>query len=369
MAEPAPNPYARSGVDYGSLDALKRFAQSQATETGANLPLGVSVVEASRGESAFVMDIGPYYLAMVPEGLGTKNLVADAMNSLGQSTYYRGIAKDTVAMIVNDLLTVGGRPIAINAHWSFGSSEFLRKHPQKGLDIASGWAEACREAGAAYGAGETPTLVGIVYPEVVELSGSGIGIIEPKSRLTLGDRLKSGDHIVLIESSGIHANGLTLAREVAGILPQGYNTMLPSGRKYGEALLTPTHIYAFLQQQLFNSGIDIHYIVNMTGHGWRKLMRATPDFTYRMHTVPPPQEEFALIQEVKDLNNTHMYETFNMGAGFAFIVPPADAGRVTEQANTLGFKNWDAGVVEEGIKQVIVEPKDITYNAESLNIR
>ncbi len=362
------NSYQEAGVNYDQLDALKRFAQMAARETDGNLPPGISGVADSRGESAFVIDVGPFYLATVQEGLGTKNLIAEALGT-PEETHFDKIGRDTVAMIVNDLITVGARPLWVNAHWAFGSSQFLEGNPEKGPDLARGWAAACNEAGAVYAAGETPILKGIIYPETVELSGSGVGIIEPKSRLTLGDRLQAGDHIVLIESNGIHANGLTLVRDVAAMLPDGYQTRLSDGQTFGETILNPTHVYVKLQQEVFAHGLDVHYMVHITGHGWRKLMRANRDFTYRMFTVPDPQEEFGLMQQTGGISDEEMYNTFNMGTGFAFMLSAKQTQYVVAIAKQQGLKAWDAGVLEKGPKQVVIEPKGITYKAETLQIR
>lgn len=359
--------YQESGVHYDILDALKQAAQRAATETEENIPNGMHVVAGSRGESAFVIDAGPFHLATVQEGLGTKNLIADAIGTAERS-YYDHIARDTVAMIVNDLTVVGAQPIQVNAHWALGGSEWL-KQKNRGDDLIRGWADACNEAGAVFGAGETPMLPGIIYPATLELSGSAVGIIEPKDRLTLGDKLQAGDHIVLIESSGIHANGLTLARRIADELPEGYKTVLSGGQTFGETLLTPTHMYVKLQQTLFQAGADIHYMVHVTGHGWRKIMRANRELTYHMHTLPPPQEEFILMQQRAGISDAEMYRTFNMGAGYAFMVPESDAPQVMQQAQKLGFQSWDAGIVEHGPKQVIIEPKGIIFSEDTLRIR
>lgn len=361
--------YANAGVDYEKLDALKRFAQMMASETVEALPQGMADVPESLGESARVIDIGPFFLATTQEGLGTKNLVADAVDPSGSEGHYHKLAKDTVAMVVNDLITVGARPLMVNAHWSFGSTKILEDHPIIGQSLARGWADACREAGAMYAAGETPVLRGIIYPETIELSGSAVGIINPKDWLTLGKNLMPGDHVVLIESNGVHANGITLIRRVAEALPLGYSTSLSSGRALGEAILKPTHIYARLVNALFSQGVAPHYMVHMTGHGWRKIMRANRDFTYRMHMVPSPHEEFGLIQQTGNIPDRDMYDTFNMGAGFAFIVCPQDAEHVSSIALELGFQSWDAGIVEEGPKQIVIEPIGVTYTAETLQIR
>ncbi len=119
----------------------------------------------------------------------------------------------------------------------------------------------------------------------------------------MGEKICHGDMIVLLESSGIHANGLTLARKIAQkwATPDnpfaGYLKVLPTGRTYGEALLDPTHIYVGFVEDCLNDGIDIHYAVNVTGHGWRKFMRATQPFTYVIDKLPEQHSVLDFIQE------------------------------------------------------------------------
>jgi len=228
--EKTPISYSSTGVNYDSMDPFKRAAQLGAAETSPNIErTGFSVVERSRGESAFVIDEGPRYSAHVIEGLGTKNLVADQMRRIRQTdqaaiaddmqditgrTYYDAIAQDTIAMIINDLITVGADPVLVNAYCAVGSSDWFRDE-RRAQDLVKGWKEACDQAGATWGGGETPTLSGIIMPETIDLAGSAYGIIDPKRRLTLGDRLEPGNAIMLVDSSGIHANGLSLARKLA----------------------------------------------------------------------------------------------------------------------------------------------------------
>ena len=279
--------YAGSGVDYGALDPFKRRAQLAGRSTAdAIRRLGVSEVEMSRGESAYLVETPDGYLAHVEEGLGTKNLVADAMYRLvpGRS-YYDHIAQDTVAMIVNDMVTLGALPLAVAMHLGVGSSEWFKDDRRAG-DLVDGWRTACQLARCAWGGGETPTLSGVVEATTVVLAGSAIGMIKPKGRLIRAN-IQHGDAIVMFESSGIHANGLTLARAIAERAPKGYLTPLGDGRPYGEALLDPTHIYVGAIEDCLNRGVDIHYAVNITGHGWRKLMRAPDPSPISSTSVPP----------------------------------------------------------------------------------
>jgi phosphoribosylformylglycinamidine cyclo-ligase len=361
--------YSASGVDYSKIDPLKRLAQQKAAETGGNLrAFGLTELPSSRGESAYVWDEGDRYRAFVIEGLGSKNKVVDELRTVTGKTYYDTLAQDTVAMITNDLIVVGAMPQVVNAYFATGDSQWFADE-ERTKDLVTGWADACNAVGAAYGGGESPVLRDIIFPDTVDLAGAAIGLIEPKERLVLGAKLQADDRIILIESNGIHANGLTLARAVAELLPDRYATTLSDGTLYGEALLAPTHLYAKFVASVFEAGIDVHYMVNITGHGWRKLMRARADFRYVVDQVPEPHEVFKFIQTQKRVSDYEMYGNFNMGAGFALFVPAEDAGKVLEVANKYEFRAINAGYVEKGDKQVIIKPKNIVFEGSSLGVR
>jgi len=368
--EKEPMTYSSTGVNYDAMDPIKRLAQLKARSTSENLNrFGMKEVQASRGESAYVWEEQDGYRAFVVEGLGTKNMVADEVRKFSGKTHYDSIAQDTVAMIVNDLIVVGAAPQVVNAYFAVGNSEWFSDE-ERARDLVDGWAKACNMAGAVWGGGETPTLKGIIDPNTIDLSGSAIGIVKPKKRLTLGNKIEAGDAIFLIESSGIHANGLTLARKIADILPEGYKTKLSDGRMYGEALLSPTHIYAKLVEDLFEAGVDIHYMVNITGHGWRKLMRAEKDFSYVVETVPEIPEEFSVIQKVSKNDDQEMYGNFNMGAGFALLISGKDVNLARQiSMQNHRFTAFKAGYVEKGEKQVFIKPKNILYKSKQLGVR
>jgi len=237
-----PLSYGASGVDYGRIDPLKIAAQRAALATGAQLDgHGFSEVSASRGESAFVVDVGPFYLASIVECLGSKALVADAMAELTGMSAYADIAQDTIAMAVNDLVTVGATPLVVQAYWAAGGSDWF-DDAKRSAALVAGWQRACEHCGVAWGGGETPALAGIIERGRVDLAAACTGIVSPKPRLTLGDQLAPGDAIVLLASSGIHANGVSLARQVAERLPRGYRSPVvdsPVPISFGEALLVP----------------------------------------------------------------------------------------------------------------------------------
>jgi phosphoribosylformylglycinamidine cyclo-ligase len=362
--------YAGVGVDYEAMDPFKRLAQQAGRETAAHiLRLGFSEVEMSRGESAYLMDAGDHYVAHVEEGLGTKDLVADAMYRLTGESYYDRIAQCTVAMIVNDMITLGALPLSVAMHLAVGVSSWFSDEKRCG-DLIHGWKKACELARCVWSGGETPTLKDIVHPGTAVLSGSAVGVVKPKSRLINAGNIQQGDAIVVIGSSGIHANGLTLARGIAEKLPNGYLTKLGDGRMYGEALLDPTMIYVPLVEGCFNEGVEVHYAVNITGHGWRKLMRATQPFAYVIDHIPLPHPVFSFIQRHGSVDDQEAYANLNMGAGFALYVRECDVAKLLSIARSLGMFALRAGTIEASrVKKVVIRPLGLEYLGSTLGVR
>lgn len=360
--------YKDSGVNYETIDYLKRIAQLAGEKTTNNLPKNYKEVVDSRGESAHVVDAGEFYFASVIEGLGTKSLAADEMYKLTGKTYYDNVAYDTVAMIVNDLITVGAKPLTLMAYWAAGSSNWF-SDKKRADDLVVGWTKASNDSGVVWGGGETPVLSKIINENEIDLAGSCFGIINPKKNLCLGEKLQAGDRIILFESNGIHANGLTLARKIAESLPEGYLTKVNEKKTYGELLLTPTIIYAKLIESLLKNNIDIHYMVNITGHGWRKLMRHKKELTYKIIDLPPVPEVLKFIVNQGKLDDKEAYGNLNMGAGFAIFVPESDAAQVFALSKFHNIKAYDSGIVNDGDKKVVIESKNIIFEKDSLQVR
>ena len=363
--------YQSAGVDYDALDAFKRACQREAATTRGSLAAhGAVEAPGTRGESAYLIDIGHgLSLAHVEEGLGTKNLVADAMAKLTGKCYYRGIGIDTVATIVNDMITVGCLPMSVAMHAAVGDSGWFRDE-QRAVELAAGFAEGCRQAGAVWGGGETPALRDIVDPRTIVLAGSAVGLMRQEKRIR-GD-VEPGDAIIFLASSGVHTNGLTLCRALADRLPQGYLTPLADGRTFGEALLAPSLIYARFVLGLAEAGIRPHYLVHVTGHGWRKLMRLDAPLRYVIEQPHPrdgPPALFGFIVQQGPLELREAYGTFNMGVGFAAIVGADVADAAVAKAREAGHEAWMAGTVEEGQRSVEVPSLNLRFSSEELRVR
>ncbi|MDR2675859.1 MAG: phosphoribosylformylglycinamidine cyclo-ligase [Opitutaceae bacterium] len=370
--------YESSGVSYDQLDAFKRACQRAARGTAGLLAAhGYAEPASVRGESAYLIEAADHFLAHVEEGLGTKNLVADAYYEAtggaagGGKCFYREIAIDTVATIVNDLVTCGALPVSVAMHAAVGDAAWFADEA-RARALVEGFAEGCRRAGAVWGGGETPALRDIVHPGAIVLAGSAIGKISPKPLRVTGD-VREGDAIVFLASSGVQTNGLTLCRKIAARLPQGYLTPVGHGdaRSFGEALLAPSAIYADFVRACQQRGLKLNYAAHVTGHGWRKLMRLEEPFVYEITAPRAAPALFQFLADAGPISLREMYNTFNQGVGFAAYVAPDIAAAVAAAARDCGHDAWIAGRVrKEGARKAVeIPPLGLAYEGGTLRVR
>ncbi len=389
MADPdVHSAYRQAGVDYSVLDAGKRSALSEALATSRWLATaGGRALDESRGEPAFVLRFAGSTLAFVLETLGTKSMLAREYHELlapgepgdtdasahasgpNGASHFGDIAYDTVAAILNDLVCVGALPLVVNAYFATGSSAWY-EHAGRAGALLEGWRRACDDAQCAWGGGESPALTGLLGREDIELAGSALGFVPPPGEPLLGADLAPGDEIVLVPSSGLHANGASLARQVAGQLPQGLLTPLPGvdgEEHFGAALLRPSFLYVELVRRLLgDSQAQLTYLSHITGHGLLKLMRPRRELTYRIHALPPVPPVLRFLADRAELDAAAAYSTLNMGAGFAVYCRPGHGAHVVRIARELGLQALLAGVVQEGPRQVILEPVEVTFSSDQL---
>lgn len=363
------SPYGAAGVDYHALDAGKRNALTEALATSAALLAapGGRAVDESRGEPAFVFEVAGQTFAFVLEGLGTKSIIARSLEDRFGATAFANVAYDTVAAIVNDLCCVGALPLVVNAYFATGSSDWY-EHPERQVGLLAGWRRACNDAGASWGGGESPSLPGLVDRDDIELAGSAVGLIPEGHAPILGADLTDGDEIVFVASSGLHANGSSLARLVAENLPEGYRTRLPSGTEFGAALLEPTILYAPLVRALLASELDVHYLSHITGHGLLKLMRPRAELTYSIARLPEVPEVLSFLAKQADMSPAAAYSTFNMGCGFAIYCAAGSGEDVVALASGLGLRAHVAGTVKRGGRRVVLEQIDVTFESGALDL-
>jgi len=360
--------YRSAGVDYETLDAGKRSALSEALATSGLLSAaGGRALDESRGEPAFVFEAGGRLMAFVVEGLGTKSIIARQVDEELGVGRFGNVAYDTVAAIVNDLCCVGALPLVVNAYFATGSSDWYRDE-MRSRALLEGWQAACEDAGCTWGGGESPSLAGLVSEGDIELAGAAVGALPEGRAPLLGDELEPGDEIVLVASSGLHANGASLARLIAGRLPDGWATKLPDGRGLGEAVLAPSLMYVPLVAELLERGLPVRYLSHITGHGLLKLMRPTRELGYRIERLPPVPPVLEFLVEQAGLDTAAAYSTFNMGAGFAVYCATGAGEAVVDAAEGLGLRALVAGRVSTGPRRVVLDSVNVTYEGTQLDL-
>lgn len=299
--------YSESGVDIDLEEVTVRALTKKLKET-----LQYQDVITESGHFAALVRLGNQALAMSTDGVGSKILVAEMMEQ------YDTVGIDCVAMVVNDLICVGARPLAMVDYLAVEKPD-----PKAASQIGEGLAEGCRQANAAMIGGETASLPGIV--KNFDLAATGIGLVD-LDRIVAGDKIAEDDVILGIRSSGIHSNGLSLARRVcfeeAGLK---VDDPLPTNEEVtvGEALLEPTRIYVKAINQLLEK-VEVHGLAHITGGGFTNLKRLKKGISYRIDDLPTPHPLFQFIASHK-VEVEEMYRVFNMGIGFAVILPRKNA--------------------------------------------
>lgn len=361
-----------SGTDSASARGFESRARKAAASTLAPSRLAemdVEYIQESAGLSAGMWLIwGMVHIAMCGEGVGTKNvlieeLVAALKNEpwpeVDPYTYYYNITRCGVAMIVNDLITVGALPMGIIQILALYGKDWHTNEVRMQA-VIDGWRDGVLEARGHWSGGETAELNGSVIPPNMIVDGASWGIVPKGVQPALPSRIEVGDEVVLVASTGIHSNGLTGARAMCADL--GYNVLLPGGRRLVDVLLTSTAIYVQGLADCYAAGLDIHHLVHITGGGLSRLIRQGPNVHYVLTKVAVPQPEFRVIQQYKGASLQEMYEAFNMGQGMALIVKAGHGQAVAEMYTSLGQVAWVAGrATASDHRRVTIVEHDLTW--------
>ena len=315
--------YAGTGVDLDESEAATKALIGAAGEF--------------EGDYAGLVGIGDQYLALATDGVGTKLLVAEAIDD------YSTIGIDCMAMNVNDLLATGVEPVAFVDYLAVEAPD-----EATGEDIGAGLRESAKRAGVALVGGETAVMPDII--EGLDIAGTCAGFA-PKDAVFPGEA-EAGDAVVGWPSSGIHSNGLTLARE-AVTRNYEYDDPFPPNpdQSIAETLLTPTRIYSEVLAPLRE--VDTHAAAHVTGGGWTNLTRMGA-FRYEITDPFDPQPVFEFVQEEGNVDDEEMHRTFNMGTGFVAAVAEEDAEavvEVSEDAKIIGYvKEGEEAVSVRGLE-------------------
>jgi phosphoribosylformylglycinamidine cyclo-ligase len=356
MPEEPNDLYAQAGVDIRkeelALQGLRRWVEATFA-----LRKGLGAPRLGLGPYANVIDIGQGRgLALAADGVGSKVLVAQMMDR------YDTVGIDCVAMNVNDLICVGAEPLALVDYIALQEPEatFLE-------DIGKGLYEGARRAGVVIAGGEIAQLPEILRGEregrAFDLAAAGVGIVA-LGRIVQGEDLSGGDTLIGLASSGVHSNGLTLARRVffrdRSLDPFQHFEEL--GRSLGEELLEPTRIYVPLVMELLRSGLHLKALYHITGDGFLNLTRHQAAADWVIEHLPEAPPIFGLIQRYGQVSDREMFTVFNMGVGFCVAVPEEEGQQVLEVAARHQVPAWQIGraTAQKGPrKRVVIEPKGL----------
>ena len=334
--------YRAAGVDtdeaeIGLSRLVKRITQTwppPGSPGGVQLPIGYF---------ANVIDIGGIGLAISTDGVGSKVIIADLMQR------YDTIGIDCVAMNVNDLICVGARPVSLVDYIA------VERVDAGTLDaIAIGLAEGAAQAGISISGGEIAQLEDIIHG--FDLAGTAVGTV-PLDRIITGRDLEPGDRVIGIQSSGIHSNGLSLARKAffKRAEPLPLTQQVPgSNASLGEELLRPTLIYVREIMEILDRVSSVRSLANITSDGLLNLTRvAHPRAGFVIDALPEPPPIFRMIEQYGSVSAAEMFQVYNMGVGFCVVVGEPDVEAVLSILEKHDRTAWVIGrVIDDPTKGV-----------------
>ena len=336
--------YKNAGVDieagYKSVELMKKhIQQTMRPEVLTNIG-GFS--------GAFSMekfkDMEKPTLVSGTDGVGTKLKLAFILDK------HDTIGIDCVAMCVNDIACAGGEPLFFLDYIACGKNE-----PEKIATIVSGVAEGCKQSGAALIGGETAEMPGFYPVDEYDLAGFAVGVVDEKDLIT-GKELKDGDVLIGMASSGVHSNGFSLVRKVFDMKEEALKREYDSlGCSLGEALLAPTKIYVKALRTIKESGVKIKACSHITGGGfYENIPRMLCDGMHAVvkkdsYPIPPI---FKMLAVDGDIEETMMYNTFNMGLGMILAVDKENVDKTLEAIKAAGEDGYVVGHIEAGGKGV-----------------
>jgi phosphoribosylformylglycinamidine cyclo-ligase len=331
-----PLTYAAAGVDVAAGERAVELMRAAVQATHGPRVLGgiggfAGLWSLDRAEDANRV------LAAAADGVGTKLLVARALDR------HDTVGIDLVAMVVDDVVVTGATPLFVLDYLAVG-----RLDPERAATIVAGVAEGCRQARCALLGGETAEHPDAMEPDAYDLAGFAVGLVE-RDRLLGPERVAAGDVLLGLAASGLHANGFSLARRVLAQAGVGYDRVVPElGGPVGEALLTPTRIYAPDLVDLLAEGVEVHALCHVTGGGLPgNLPRCLPAGLLarvdRAAWTPPPL--FRLLGELGPVADEELARATNLGVGMVVLLPADQADRAAAFLGARGLPAWVMGEV------------------------
>ncbi|HSV43501.1 MAG TPA: phosphoribosylformylglycinamidine cyclo-ligase [Candidatus Bathyarchaeia archaeon] len=328
--------YKSSGVD---IDAGNAFVRAIKSSVKSTVIPGVMATQGGFGGlfSLGAMKMAEPVLVSSTDGVGTKLMIAQ------DNGIHDTVGMDLVAMNVNDILCVGARPLFFLDYIACGK---LKQDVLQ--DVVKGIAKGCRQAGCALVGGETAEMPGMYQPDEYDLAGFTVGVVD-RAKIIDGSRIKAGDVVIGLPSSGIHSNGYSLVRKVFSRAEQ---------RRKVKELLKPTKIYVKEVLPVLEQ-YDVKGIAHITGGAYyEKMTKILPQgmcFKMRKGSWPVPRI-FKEIQQLGNVPEYDMYKTLNMGLGMVLVVEKLEAARISEFLTSSKTRHYIVGeVVADSRAKVVFE--------------
>lgn len=337
--------YKKAGVDIEAADEAIRSSLKLIKKTQSR-----SVLSGVGGFAALFNFIASDYknpvLASATDGVGTKIKIAQAINK------HDTVGIDLVAMVVNDLLACGAKPLFFLDYIACGKVK-----PELIREILKGVVAGCQQAGCALVGGETAEMPDFYKEGQYDLAGFGVGVVE-KKKIVDGKKIKEGDLIIGLASSGLHSNGFSLVRKILKSEKIDYRDKTPFSRKsWAEVLLKPTRIYVSSLLALLEK-IEVKGVAHITGGGLSlNISRILlPDKRAVIRTLSwKVPKIFAWLQKVGGISLEEMHKTFNMGIGMAIVVSPSERELAIKILKEKGERVFLIGEIEKGPTGVLYQ--------------
>jgi len=336
-----PASYAGAGVDIEAGERAVDLIRASVARTAGPEVLGGLGGFAGLYDAAKLAGMRRPLLATSTDGVGTKVVIAQRLGR------YDTIGIDLVGMVVDDLVVCGAEPLFMTDYLVFGQIQ-----PERVAAIVAGIAEGCVQAGCALIGGETAEHPGHLGAGDFDIAGAATGVVDA-DRLLGPDRVRAGDVVLAMASSGLHSNGFSLVRAIIDAPGAGLELAArPAGleQTLGEELLTPTRIYARDCLALAES-CEVRTFAHVTGGGLAaNLARVLPPGTAAIldRATWQPGPVFGLLAECGRVSAAEMERVFNMGVGMAAVVPAAEAGRALRVLGERGIGAWVLGEIVAG---------------------
>jgi phosphoribosylformylglycinamidine cyclo-ligase len=310
---------------------------------------GFGAVKLDIGRFANVIDLGAGMgLAISADGVGSKVMIAQLMEK------YATVGIDCIAMNVNDILCVGAKPVSMVDYIAIEEAD-----PQVLSEIAKGLSEGAQRANISIPGGEIAQLPDMFRHQerglAFDIAGMAVGTV-PLDKILVGQDIRPGDVIVGIASSGIHSNGVTMARRV--LLETGRFTLQSTPDAWdgslGDELLTPTHIYVRESVEFLEQGVPVRAFVHITSDGFLNLPRVeAADVGFVIDRLLPVPRIFSLIQKQGQISDEEMFVVYNMGVGFCVIVDPSGVDHVLDTVRRHGKEAAVIGHVVRDLERAV----------------